>query len=327
MSLSASVRLGTCVLAAAFLAGCGDSTAPANPSTGTGGASGASSSAGGASLGGSNAGGAGPVAIGGGGTSSSAGSGTAGSVSGGAAGAASAGASAGGSGGSGGVSATPYYEGPFTCSMYIGAYLSMEWWNQGFQTGVDDGKWQLKWHHHGHITEWAKPTSPFWADTGNPNDDSMGSPIESKCTQNSNAPDRIVFLTISWALTTEAAWTQALNADIANIRAKYPSVKRVDVMTMIRCPMNMQCNPKAVLGGPDSDTNAGVQDCQVPGFADVAIAKLIAANPGYVALGPQFDSTMCNAPPESPTHNGAHMTDADNKIAAMKMAAFYAAKP
>jgi hypothetical protein len=155
----------------------------------------------------------------------------------------------------------------------------------------------------------------------------MGSPINSKCTQNSDKPDRIVFLALSWALTTEAAWTQALNADIANLKTKYPSAKRVDVMTMIRCPMNMQCNPKAVLGAPDSDTNAGIQDCQVPAFADAAIAKLIAANPGYVALGPQFESTMCNAPPDSPNHNGAHMTAADNKIAAMKMAAFYAAKP
>jgi len=238
--------------------------------------------------------------------------------SGGSAGARSAGASSAGSGGGTGL-----YQGPFSCTMYIGAYLSMEWWNAGFQTdGVDDAKWQLKWHHHGHITEWAKPDSPFWADTGDPLNDAQGSPIESKCAQNSATPDRIVFLALSWVLTTEDEWTQNLNADIANIKAKYPSVKRVDVMTMIRCPMNMQCNPNAVIGGPDSDTNAGVQDCQVPAFADAAIAKLIAANPDYVALGPQFDMTMCN-----PAHNGAHMTGADNTITAMKMGAFYAAKP
>jgi len=59
--------------------------------------------------------------------------------SGGSAGASSAGASSAGSGGGTGL-----YQGPFSCTMYIGAYLSMEWWNAGFQTdGVDDAKWQL----------------------------------------------------------------------------------------------------------------------------------------------------------------------------------------
>ena len=309
----------------AWIAACSSSDPATGPvgMAGSAGVTAGASQAGSTAAGASNAG-AGASAGGAGGQSGG------GAVNGGASGSlatAGAGMGGGGSSGSGGMAATPYYEGPFTCSMYIGAYLSMEWWNEGFQNGVDDSKWQLKWHHHGHITEWAKPDSPFWLDTGNPNDDSMGSPINSKCTQNSDKPDRIVFLALSWALTTEAGWTQALNADIANIKAKYPSAKRVDVMTMIRCPMNMQCNPKAVLGGIDSDTNAGVQDCQVPAFADAAIAKLIAANPGYVALGPQFESTMCNAPPDSPNHNGAHMTAADNKIAAMKMAAFYAAKP
>lgn len=317
MALGGGVWLAAC---SSFDPGTGQTGNSAGGGMGVAGATSAGSTAAGASsAAGSNAGGADGH------------SGSAGTVKGGTGGsmvtAGAAGASTGGSGGSAGTSATPYDEGPFTCSMYIGAYLSMEWWNQGFQNGVDDSKWQLKWHHHGHITEWAKPESPFWLDTGNANDDSMGAPINSKCAQNSDAPDRIVFLALSWALTSETAWTQALDADIANIKSKYPSVKRVDVMTMIRCPKNMQCNPKAKLGTPDSDTNASIQDCQVPAFADAAIAKLIAANPGYVALGPQFESTMCNAPADSPNHNGAHMTDADNKIAAMKMAAFYAAKP
>lgn len=42
----------------------------------------------------------------------------------------------------------------------------------------------------------------------------------------------------------------------------------------------------------------------------------------YVALGPQFEMTMCN-----PSHDGAHMTGADNRIAATKVPAFYAAQP
>jgi hypothetical protein len=227
-----------------------------------------------------------------------------------------------GTGGTGGTGAMTPPSGPFTCSMYIGAYLSMEWWNAGFQDGVDGDKWQLKWHHHGHITEWAKPDSPFWADTGDPNNDAQGSPIQSACTMNSNAPDRIVFLAISWKLTNKADWVTNLKASVANIKAKYPSAKRVDIMTMIRCPNNMKCNPNQDYLAPDSDTNAGKQDCQVPDFADQAIAEVIAQDPGYLALGPQFEMTMCN-----PSHDGAHMSGTDNGIAADKIAAFYAAQP
>jgi hypothetical protein len=223
--------------------------------------------------------------------------------------------------GSGGAGGTPY-NGPFTCSMYIGAYLSMEWWNAGFEDKVDGDKWQLKWHHHGHVTEWAKPDSPFWADSGNPNDDSQGSPIQSACKENSNAPDRIVFLAISWALTTKDAWVTALKADVANIKAKYPSVKHVDIMTMVRCPNNMQCNPNQQYGVEGSDTTAGMQDCQVMPYTDEAIAQVIAEDPSYLALGPQFEMTMCN-----PSHDGAHMTGTDNGITAQKIADFYNAKP
>ena len=99
--------------------------------------------------------------------------------------------------GTGGGSGVSPPTGPFTCTQYIGAYLSMEWWNQGFQQqpGIEDAKWQLKWHHHGTIGNWADPNSPFWSDEGDPQDDSKGAPIQSACTTNSKTPDRIVMLT------------------------------------------------------------------------------------------------------------------------------------
>lgn len=42
----------------------------------------------------------------------------------------------------------------------------------------------------------------------------------------------------------------------------------------------------------------------------------------YVALGRQFEMTMCN-----PSHDGAHTTGADNEIAATKIAASDASQP
>jgi hypothetical protein len=226
-----------------------------------------------------------------------------------------------GSGGTGGAVGGSPPEGPFSCTTYIGAYLSMEWWNAGFETKADNATWQLKWHHHGHITEWRKPDSPFWGDTGDPNNDAQGSPIQSACAMNSTTPDRIVFLAIDWELETEADWVSGLNESIANIKTKYPSAKRVDVMTLVRCPNNMMCNPGADYG-PGANDTAGKQDCYVPPYVDTAIQKVIDANPTFVAHGPQPEMAMCN-----PSHDGAHMTGEGNTQAAIDIAAFYNAQP
>ena len=205
--------------------------------------------------------------------------------------------------------------------MYIGAYLSMEWWNAGFETKVDNAKWQLKWHHHGYVSEWRKPDSPFWADTGDPNNDLEGSPINSKCETNSDKPDRIVFLTMDWDLVEESQWISGINEVVTNIKTKYPSVKRLDLMTYVRCPDNMQCNPNADYG-PGANPVASRQDCRVTAEQDSAMDKVVAANPTFVAWGPKPEMAMCN-----PSHDGAHMTPEGNAQAATDIAAFYNAQP
>jgi hypothetical protein len=258
----------------------------------------------------------------GGSSASDAGTSSGGTIGGAAPSAGSGGVTTAGAGGtSGGAASGSPPAGPFTCSTYIGAYLSMEWWNAGFETKVDNAKWQLKWHHHGHITEWRKADSPFWGDTGDPNNDEQGSPIQSACAENSDKPDRVVFLAIDWEIETEEGWIAGLTESIANIKTKYPSAKRVDVMTLVRCPNNMMCNPGANYG-PGANDSASLQDCYVPPYVDSAIQKVIAANPSYVALGPQPQMAMCN-----PSHDGAHMTGEGNQQAAADIGAFYLAQP
>ena len=276
----------------------GQSAPAAGAPAGGGGSASAGSPAAGAS--GTQTGG-GPAGVAG------AGSGSAGMVSGG----------AGGIAGAGGAAAAS--QGPFACTEYIGAYLSMEWWGTGFEsnTGIDNAKWQLKWHHHGHVLEWAKPDSPFWANTGDPLNDASGAPIQSACASNSATPDRVVFLALSWELLNEDDWVAALNADIATIKLKLPSVKWIDLQTMVRCPNDMQCNPGAKYG-PGADTDATRQDCEVYPYVDSALAKVVAAHADFVGLGPQLSMAMCN-----PAHNGAHMTADGNKQAAVDMAAYY----
>ncbi len=308
----------------AWLLACSSSDPASSPPANTAGASGAGAPAGGGNSAGaatagatSGAGTAGTAAGGGGAGGSSAGAGGAPLSAG--AGGSSGGATAGAPGAGG---APPASKGPFTCTEYIGAYLTMEWWNSGFENnGVDKNKWQEKWHHHGHVLEWGNPNSPFWADTGDAMDDTKGAPIVSACTQNSNAPDRIVFLALSWEILDEAGWVSALTQDIATIKVKRPSAKWVDLVTMVRCPMDMQCNPGANYG-PGADTVAGRQDCEVYPYVDSAMAKVVAANSDFVGLGPRLEMAMCN-----PAHDGAHMTGAGNTQAAKDYAAWYVQHP
>lgn len=256
--------------------------------------------------------GSGPVATGGGGQAATAGAG----------GTASGGTASGGtaSGGAGGV--TPP-SGPFTCTQYIGAYLSMEWWNQGFQQqpGIDDGKWQLKWHHHGTIGNWGDANSPFWSDEGDPQDDSKGAPIQSACTTNSKTPDRIVMLIIEWDLITKEDWKTQIEKIVTNLKTKYPSAKRIELMTTVRVVGNKMCNPDAEYG-PGANNSAGREDCYIPPYADAAIAEVIAAHPELLAAGPQIEAPMCG-----PSVNGPHLGGENDKLTAKAMGVYYAARP
>lgn len=299
------------VLLYPLLAAC-SSTGPLNPAGGAGQTQGGSA---GSPAGGSPAGGA----PGGAGTAAgSLGAGTAGEMaSSGASGSAGTSGAGGGAGSGGQANA-----GPFACSLVLGAQLTSEWYGAGFETaGLEDPKWELKWHHHGNLSHYRDPNSPFWGNEGDPNNDAQGSPIVSPCAANPTAPDRIVFYAIEWDLETEQAWMEALGDVVDNLKLKYPSAKHVDLMTLVRCPQNQMCNPDADYG-PGANDNGAIQDCFVPTFADSAVEKIIAAEPLFLGRGAQVEMAECN-----PAHNGAHMTAAGNEEAAQDIAAFYAQHP
>jgi hypothetical protein len=243
--------------------------------------------------------------------------GAAGTASGGTSGAASGGAS--GSGGGGGAVAIPTN---FACSQVLGLLTTNEWYSQGFETdGVDGTKWQLKYHHYGYVGVWADPNSVFWSDMGDSFDLAKGSPIQSPCAASSAAPDRLVFAALDWEMATEDAWVTALEAALVTFKAKYPSLRWVDLMTMIRCPGNMKCNPNASYG-PGANMSAPRQDCYVPPFEDSAIAKVAAAHPDFVGVGPKTEALACRMPID-----GAHLSPESNQHAAQEISTYYAAHP
>jgi hypothetical protein len=305
-------------LAIALGLGCSDN-APAGPSPNP--ATGGSSGAGGNSsvVPGTGGGGSGPAPSGGtssaGTTSGSAGTSPAASGSGGVAGS---GGSAGGSGG------TASGEEPtnFTCTQVIGAMITGEWFNGGnFEDklealGGDGDKWEIKNEHYGTIEKWANPTEEAHA-----NDHLYwGHAVGSACAMNSNNPDRVIFTAISWELTTEEQWKTALEAVVANIKAKYSNIRWIELTSQIRCPNNMMCNENAVQG-PGSDTQASLQDRYVWPAHDAAMAAVAAADP-IVGLTPQFEAATCR--PEG--IDGAHLGSANNGVA-QGVAEHYAEHP
>ena len=174
-------------------------------------------------------GGAGPAGNGGQGDKAGAGGNTGGSGGIG-------GSNATGGAGPGGAGGAPANTGPFVCNQAMPLTLTRQWFEGGFEkdAGIVNARWQLKAREHGYITEWANPNSDFWNE-----------PIESPCTNGSTNPDHIVLMVLSWTCcTTAAEWETQINLAIGNLKTRYPALKRLDLMTMIRGPGNKAVPPR-----------------------------------------------------------------------------------
>jgi len=212
--------------------------------------------------------------------------------------------------------------GPFVCTEVIGMMTTGEWYNAGFEStlGAELGtKWQGRFAHYGYVMEYAKPGSYAWSATpvGGVNNVSLTTP----CVQNANAPDRIVYQAWSWELTSEEAWVQNLEAALTTIREKRPSARRIELMTIVRCPMNEWCHPDKPPLGPDTNHAANKQDCHVPPYVDAAFAKVAANHPGLVTVAPKFEAHACAA-----KIDGIHLGD-QNRAVATDIGTHYKALP
>jgi hypothetical protein len=292
--------------------GTGGSTTGTGGSGNTSGAAGSSPGTGGSSAGGSS----GEGTAGAAGGSSGGTTGTAGAAGAGAAGATGTGGAAGaGAGGTGG--ADMGYTGPFTCTLVSGLLVTSEWFNAGFENdGVDGTAWEGKFQHYGYIDIWAlDPSAGGFA---------WNAPITSACTKNSMNPDRVVFTAWSWELAyMEDKYIADTVQDIMQFKKNFPNIKRFELSTIVRCPMNKPCNPNAAVPpiAGVTDHNAGQQDCFVAPQQDDALAKVAAMFPGWAYVAPKFESPSC----ENPV-NGAHLYHENTAIAKM-IAMYYMSNP
>jgi len=198
------------------------------------------------------------------------------------------------SAGSGGAAAVS-----FVCSQLTGGKLTEEWFIAGFETVVDNSRWQVKWREDAYVEVWADAQSSFWT-----------AQVDSTCANHSSAPDRLVFGAVSFKYKTQAEWRIGITQAVNNFKAKWPSVRRVDLVTQIRGPNNMLC-PTA----PTANETIAVPPEQDAGMADVA-----AAFPGFVFVGPKVLAHSCS----EFQGGGPHLTAAGNQANVSVLSAYFA---
>ena len=200
------------------------------------------------------------------------------------------GGGAGGAGGRGGASGTGGgggSGGPFVCSQVTGGKLTEEWFAAGFENVVDNARWQVKWREDAYVEEWANLQSSFWT-----------AQIDSVCANNTSAPDRLVFGTVSFKYKTQAEWRTGITQAVNNFKSKWPSVRRINLVTQIRGPNNMLCPTPPTAG----------ETIAVPAEQDAAMADVAAAFPGFVFVGPKVVAHACS----EFQGGGPHLTAAGN---------------
>lgn len=215
-----------------------------------------------------------------GGTSSSGGSATAidststGGVK--AAGGASASSSIGGNA-AGGVTST---SSAYACNLIFGNSTTQQWFDGGFLTypQIDPTRWELIAVAHHYIDSWANANDVGWTTAFD---------LGHQCANRATTPDRVIFIvTYSPPYPDQATYVKYITSIVNNIKTRYPTVKRIELTTLVRAPGNSAtaCSSKAN------------NEQSMPAAEDQAIAAVAAAPAfaGLVTALPPFYVTNCS---------------------------------
>jgi hypothetical protein len=178
----------------------------------------------------------------------------------------------------------------FACTLFVGNSTTQQFFDGGFldYPGIDASKWELLWKADHYIDLWA-----------NPMDDAWNTPLDQghACAASGTSgtmPDRVIFVVTRWPPEPESYYTTNLTSIVKIIQGKYPTVKRIDVMTLIRAPGNKGCD------GTESEQT-------IPLAEDQGVSATAGAFPGLVFSVPaQYvpqcaDFVSATAPQYSPT--------------------------
>lgn len=198
---------------------------------------------------------------------------------------------------------------PFTCTLVMGVSPTGQWFDSGFLQIVDARRWESIWVAHHYTNYWANPADSGWNQAFDPY---PGPPHT--CAQNANLPDRVLFVAVNWSYTTAAEWEADLSKIVANLRAKYESLRQIELMTLTRAPGNVVC----AAGGSSNETI-------IPAWVDEAIAATAAKYPNLVVQAPKFEVPKCADFMQGGL--APQYTDAGAADVARALGTYYAAHP
>jgi len=188
----------------------------------------------------------------------------------------------------------PAVSAAFRCNLLLGVGVTGEWFEAGFERIVDDARWEAIIKPHTSLTEWGDANDPVWS-------------LEpsSRCLEQPNTPDRVLFTAMKWEYKSADEWAAGLRAALAAIEQHFPSARRVELLTMIRAPHDVSCGNAMSVVEP---------------FVDEAVARVAAERPALVAVGPRLEAPSC----ELFKNDGPHFTDAGRTEIARVIGEHYA---
>jgi hypothetical protein len=175
----------------------------------------------------------------------------------------------------------------FTCNLLIGNSTTQQWFDDGFLTypGIDPTHWELFWVAHHYIDSWANPNDTGWT---------MPFDMGHTCARDSATPDRVIFIvTYAPPYPPEATYQTDTTSIVNDIQAKYPTVQRIELMTLIRSPGNVSTACSSVADNEQSIPAAEDQGIAAVA-ADAAFAGLVFALPPFYV--PSCSDFIANAP-------------------------------
>ncbi|MDX2022147.1 MAG: hypothetical protein SF187_18060 [Deltaproteobacteria bacterium] len=191
----------------------------------------------------------------------------------------------------------------YECTTFIGPNVTGEWFAAGFEALVSGDKWQVKAPHHSFVEDWANPGHAVWKETCE--GQYYDCQTKSKCA-GGKAPDRVIFVTQTGNHlgTSQQAWQTLIASAIPTIKAKYPNVKNIELMTFVRGPGNKDCGNETTVS-PNLDK------------AQQALAD---ASNGFITVSPRFEVSSCSMYSGQP-----HLSAQGNKEVAQTIGKHYAA--
>jgi len=191
----------------------------------------------------------------------------------------------------------------------IGNSTTQQWFDGGFLSypGIDPTHWELIWVAHHYIDSWASPSDSGWT---TPLD--MGH----ACAAGSTTPDRVIFIvTYAPPYPPETTYQTDTTSIVTDIQTKYPTVRRIEIMTLIRSPGNAET----------ACSSAANNEQSIPAAEDQGIAA-VAADPAFaglvVALPPSYVPSCADFVTDGPQYTTAGAMDI-----AKVYGAYYAAHP